>query len=120
MGLRGGDQHIKIGPLAVRERCAGCHDYLSGGSGPLDGFRSGMSRRYGGVERLGAACRELGASGVGPGAAFSSRRPDRGRSSEGEGGVNLGDSGPDSGVLLPVFPFARIDEGCITRGPTVL
>ena len=59
-----------------------------------------MIRRYGSVG--GTACRELGASGVGPGAAVSGRRPDRGGSSEGEGGVNLGDSGPDSGAVLPV------------------
>jgi hypothetical protein len=50
--------------------------------------------------RLGATCRELGASDVGPGVAFSGRRPEGGGSSEGEGSVNLGDSGPDSGALL--------------------
>jgi hypothetical protein len=48
------------------------------------------------VERLGPACRERGGSDVGPGAAFSGRRPERDGSSEGEGGVNLGDSGPDT------------------------
>ena len=59
------------------------------------------SHRDRGVERLGTAGRELGASDVGPGAAFSGRRLERGGSSQGEG-VNLGDSGPDSGAVLPV------------------
>ena len=61
-----------------------------------------MTRRYEGVKCLEAACRELGASDVGPGVAFSGRRPERAGSSEGEGGVNLGDGRPYSGALLPV------------------
>jgi hypothetical protein len=51
---------------------------------------------------LGTVCRELGASDLGPGAAFSGRGPNRGGGSQGESGVNLGDSGPDSGAVLPV------------------
>lgn len=40
-------------------------------------------------QRLGGACRELGASDLGPRAAIGGRRPERGSSGEGESGVNL-------------------------------
>src|SRR6266487_3862502 len=44
----------------------------------------------------------LSSGGVGPGAAVGSRRSERGGSSQGEGGVNLRDGGPDSRAFLPL------------------
>ena len=55
-------------------------------------------------DRLRDACRELGASDLGPGAAVRGRRPERGSSGEGQSGVNLGDGGPGSGTLLLSLP----------------
>ena len=43
----------------------------------------------------------LSTSHVSRGAAFSGRRPERTGGSVGEGGVNLGDGGPDSRAPLP-------------------
>jgi hypothetical protein len=73
-------------------------------------FAAVSSHRDRGVERLGTACRERGASDVGPGAAFSGRRADRSGNSQGEGGVDLGDSGPDSGALLPEVLMSLLSE----------
>ena len=70
---------------------------------------------------LGPACRELGASDVGPGAAFSGRRPERGRGSQGEGGVNLGHSGPDGGAVLPVsLPEVLVSLRCEFLGLAIV
>ena len=77
-----------------------------------------MTRRYGGVKCLKAACRQLGASDLDPGAAFSGHRPERAGSSEGEGGVNLGDGGPYSGARLPIsLPEVLVSPFCEFLSP---